>query len=58
MMNCELRAVMAGFRSDAVNLFNKQLADNPDVGAIVLHRIAGVEGTSVSATSAMAPKDA
>jgi len=58
MMNCELRAVMAGFRSDAVNLFNKQLAENPDVGEIVLHRIAGVEGTSVSATSAMAPKDA
>ena len=58
MMNCELRAVMAGFRSDAVSLFNKQLVDNPDVGAIVLHRMAGVEGTSISATSAMAPKDA
>jgi tetratricopeptide (TPR) repeat protein len=58
MMNCELRAAMAGFRSDAVSLFNKQLAENSDVGAIVLHRIAGVEGTSVSVTSAMAPKDA
>jgi tetratricopeptide (TPR) repeat protein len=58
MMNCELRASMAGFHSDGVSLFNKQLADNPDVGAIVLHRIAGIEGTSVSATSAMAPKDA
>jgi hypothetical protein len=27
MMNCELRANMAGYRSDSVNLFNKQLAD-------------------------------
>jgi len=58
MMNCELRANMAGFRSDTINLFNKQLADNPDVGAIVIHRIAGVEGTSISVTSEMAPKDA
>jgi tetratricopeptide (TPR) repeat protein len=58
MMNCELRANMAGYKSDAINLFNKQLADNPEVGTIVLHRIAGVEGTSVSVTSAMAPKDA
>lgn len=58
MMNCELRANLAGYHSDAVSLFNKQLADNPDVGVIVLHRIAGVEGTSVSVTSELAPKDA
>jgi tetratricopeptide (TPR) repeat protein len=58
MMNCALRANMAGYSSDTVNLFNRQTADNPDVGAIVLHRIAGVEGTSVSVTSAMAPNAA
>ncbi len=58
MMNCELRASVAGFSSDTINLFNRRTADNPDVGVIVLHRIAGVEGLSISVTSMMAPKDA
>ena len=58
LMNCELRANLAGYTSDLINLFNRRLSDSPDVGMIVLHRIAGVEGTSVSATSLMAPKDA
>jgi tetratricopeptide (TPR) repeat protein len=58
MMNCELRASAAGFTSDTVNLFNRRSADNPDVGLIVLHRIAGIEGSSISVTSLMAPKDA
>jgi tetratricopeptide (TPR) repeat protein len=58
MINCELRANLAGFTSDTVSLFNRRATDNPDVGVIVLHRIAGVEGTSISATSMMAPKDA
>jgi tetratricopeptide (TPR) repeat protein len=58
MMNCELRANVAGYTSDTINLFNRRAADNPDVGTIVLHRIAGVEGLSVSVTSMLAPKDA
>ena len=58
MMNCELRASVAGFTSDSFNLFNRRTADNPDVGMIVLHRIAGVEGSSISVTSLMAPKGA
>ena len=58
MMNCELRAYVAGYRSDLVNLFNRRSADSPDVGTIVLHRLAGVEGTSISITSMAAPKDA
>jgi tetratricopeptide (TPR) repeat protein len=58
MMNCELRASAAGYTSDSVNLFNRRSADSPDVGVIVLHRIAGVEGAAVSITSMMAPKDA
>jgi tetratricopeptide (TPR) repeat protein len=58
MMNCELRASMAGFTSDMVDLFNRHSADSPDVGQIALHRIAGVEGASISLTSMMAPKDA
>jgi tetratricopeptide (TPR) repeat protein len=58
MMNCALRASVAGFTSDTVDLFNRKTADSPDVGTIVLHRIAGVEGSSISVTSMMAPKDA
>lgn len=58
MMGCELRANAAGFRSETVNLMNRRAMDNPDVGMIVLHRIANVEGTSISATSFNAPKDA
>ena len=57
-MGCELRAALAGFRSDGVNLGMRHSLDNPDVGTIVLHRMANVEGSSISATSAMAPKDA
>jgi tetratricopeptide (TPR) repeat protein len=58
MMNCELRASAAGFSSDTASLVNRKAADNPDVGTIVLHRLAGVEGSSISVTSMLAPKDA
>jgi tetratricopeptide (TPR) repeat protein len=58
MMNCELRANLAGYTSDTVNLFSRRSADSPDIGVIVLHPIAGVEGTSVSVTSIQAPKAA
>ena len=58
MMNCELRANAPGFTSDTVDLFNRRTADNPDIGTLVLHRMAGVEGSSISVTSMMAPKDA
>lgn len=58
MAGCELRAELAGYRSDMVNLFNRQQMDNPDVGVIVLHRMGNVEGVSISATSLNAPKDA
>jgi tetratricopeptide (TPR) repeat protein len=55
---CELRASLAGYTSDTVNLFMHRSMDNPDVGRIVLHRNTAVEGVSVSATSLNAPKDA
>jgi tetratricopeptide (TPR) repeat protein len=58
LSGCEIRAVLAGFRSDAVNLSGRRLFDSPDVGTIVLHRRTNVEGTTISATTLMAPKDA
>ena len=55
---CDLRANLAGFRSDSINLFDRKSTDNPDVGTIFLHRRANVEGLTVSATTAMAPSGA
>ncbi|MEP6716648.1 MAG: tetratricopeptide repeat protein, partial [Terriglobia bacterium] len=56
--NCELRANIAGYRSESLSLLNRNSLDNPDVGSILVHRLGNVEGTSVSATSLGAPKDA
>jgi tetratricopeptide (TPR) repeat protein len=58
LMGCEIRAVLAGFRSEAVNLSGRRAFDNPDIGTIILRRLANVEGTTISATSLNAPKDA
>src|SRR5271168_902507 len=58
LAGCDLHAVLPGFRSDTVSLANHRYLDNPDVGTIVLHRLANVEGLTTSATSALAPKDA
>jgi tetratricopeptide (TPR) repeat protein len=57
-MNCDLRARLAGFRSQSVSLANRRALDNPDIGVILLHRLGASEsGTTVSATLLAAPKD-
>lgn len=58
LMGCELRATLPGYRSEAVSLAGRRVFDNPDVGTIILHRLGNVEGSTISATSLMAPKDA
>jgi tetratricopeptide (TPR) repeat protein len=58
LAGCELRASVVGFRSDRISLSGHRALDNSDVGTIFLHRLANVEGTSVSATALNAPKDA
>jgi len=58
LMGCELRASLPGYRSDVVELTGRRMMDNPDVGTIVLHRLGRVEGTTISATTLQAPKDA
>jgi len=55
---CELRAVLAGFRSESLTLNNIHYMDNPDVGTIIIHPMGKVDGLTVSATNAMAPKAA
>ena len=58
LMNCDLRANLAGYRSEVVSLAGHRMFDNPDVGTIILHRLGNVEGNTISATSLAAPKDA
>jgi Flp pilus assembly protein TadD len=55
---CELRAVLPGFRSEMVMLGRRSVFDNPDVGTIILRRLANVQGTAISMTTLAAPKDA
>jgi len=59
LLDCELRAKVAGFRSQSIMLANRRPLDPPDVGVILLHRNSGSEeGSVVSAVSLAAPKDA
>jgi tetratricopeptide (TPR) repeat protein len=57
LSGCELRALLPGYRSDAVSLSNRNMG-NPNVGTIFLHRVSNVAGLTTSATSDLAPKDA
>ncbi len=56
--NCDVRASVPGYQSSRVPLVGRKFGDNPDVGAIILRPIGGVQGTSVSATADLAPKKA
>jgi tetratricopeptide (TPR) repeat protein len=58
LTGCELRAVLAGYHSEPVSLAGRRVMDNPDVGTIILRRLSNAEGSTISMTSLMAPKDA
>ncbi|MBI3679597.1 MAG: tetratricopeptide repeat protein [Acidobacteria bacterium] len=58
LMGCDLRASLPGYRSEVVSLSGRRFMDNPDVGTIIMRRLANVEGLTVSITAAAAPKDA
>ena len=58
LMGCDLQAALAGFRSDVIHLDNRRSLDDPNVGTMILHRVASVEGTTISVTSALAPNNA
>lgn len=58
LWNCELRAAYPGYRSDVVEISMRKPLDSPDVGTIILHRLANVVGSTISLTSALAPKSA
>lgn len=56
--DCELRARLPGYRSTSVLLAGRKPLDPPNIGPIVLYPLAAIEGRTVSATSALAPRDA
>jgi tetratricopeptide (TPR) repeat protein len=57
--DCELQAVLPGFSSESIQL-SSRISDftSTDIGRVLLHRIAQVEGSTISLTSAMAPRPA
>lgn len=58
LVGCELRAQLGGYRSSSIDLAMRRSMDDPEVGTIILHRVGKDEGSTVSMTSMMAPKDA
>jgi tetratricopeptide (TPR) repeat protein len=58
LWGCELRANYPGYRSDSVSLDGRRSLDDPNVGTIILHRLSNVQGTTISVTTAEAPKAA
>jgi tetratricopeptide (TPR) repeat protein len=58
LANCEIRAVLNGYAGASISLAGHHALDNPEIGTIILHSLAGVTGFTYSATSGLAPKDA
>lgn len=55
---CDLRGALPGYRSGIVPLSGRRRLDSPEIGAIVLHRVANMEGLTSSATTSLAPPPA
>jgi tetratricopeptide (TPR) repeat protein len=56
---CEVVAELPGFTSEVVDLNTRMSTfETTDIGRVVLRRMGQVQGLSISATSAAAPKDA
>jgi tetratricopeptide (TPR) repeat protein len=58
LTNCELRARLAGYESQSIQLGTRRTLDNPDVGTILMRPLGQSPGTTISATTLAAPKDA
>jgi tetratricopeptide (TPR) repeat protein len=57
--DCQLQAELAGFRSETIELSSRLSSmEGIDIGRIVLHRLADVQGFTISATTAAAPDKA
>lgn len=58
LFGCDILARYPGFRSDSVDVGLHRPLDSPNLGTILLHRLAKVSGTTISTTTAEAPKSA
>ena len=61
LANCELRALVPGFKSEVIGLaevMSNAVAEAIDVGAIVIERLTKVDAMTLSATPYKAPRDA
>jgi tetratricopeptide (TPR) repeat protein len=57
--DCELLAVLPGFSSESIPLSSKiSTFESSDIGRVVLHRLAHVDGLTISVTTALAPEPA
>ncbi|MBV9885711.1 MAG: tetratricopeptide repeat protein [Acidobacteria bacterium] len=57
-VGCNVQAALPGYNSSTVTIANRNLTDDPNVGTITLKRAENAPASSVSATTAAAPKDA
>jgi tetratricopeptide (TPR) repeat protein len=58
LWGCEIRAMLAGYTSSSISLAGRDLNDTSSIGTIVLQKIGGVEGNSISVISLKAPDKA
>ncbi|MGH9570643.1 MAG: tetratricopeptide repeat protein, partial [Candidatus Angelobacter sp.] len=58
MIGCEFRAVLAGFQSSIAPVRDSGEAFQIEIGTIVLKRLGGVTGATISATTMAAPRKA
>jgi tetratricopeptide (TPR) repeat protein len=59
LQECDLQASLPGFSSEPVHLgLRARESGSVDIGRVVIHRLAPVEGLTISATSLMAPESA
>lgn len=56
--DCDLRAVVAGYKSDILPLAGSHPGDSGDIGTILLRRQGRNGGNATSATTGLAPKNA
>jgi tetratricopeptide (TPR) repeat protein len=58
LRNCELQAVLSGYRSERVSMAIKSMLDDARVGTILLHPLSRATSLTVSATTLEAPPNA
>jgi tetratricopeptide (TPR) repeat protein len=57
LIGCKVRAELGGFQSSTLNIANRTIEDDSDLGTITLTRDEKTPGSAVSSTTAAAPKD-